>query len=70
MIFQNKKTAQRPLNSLLNINKLEKFLKLRMPNWESIFERKIKSIIRRYTKYFIYFLFIASFKSLLISKLE
>ena len=49
-IFQNKKTAQRPLNSLLNINKLEKFLKLRMPNWESVFERKIKSIIRKYTK--------------------
>ena len=39
---------KRPLNSRLNINKLEKFLKEKMPNWELIFLKKAKKIIRNY----------------------
>ena len=47
-IYSEKKTVERPLNSLLNIRKLEKFLNLKMPNWERIFEKKINKIIEKY----------------------
>ena len=49
-IYSEKKKAERPLNSLLNIKKLEKFLNLKMPGWESIFEKKINKIIKKYSK--------------------
>ena len=39
---------KRPLNSRLNINKLEKFLKEKMPDWELIFLKNAKKIIRNY----------------------
>ena len=35
-------------NINFNINKLEKFLKEKMPNWELIFLKKAKKIIRNY----------------------
>ena len=40
-IFKNNKTAVRPINSLLNVQKLEKFIDQKMPDWNYIFERKI-----------------------------
>ena len=46
----NKKAAERPLNSILNITKLENFLKLKMPYWDNIFEKKIVKIIKKYSK--------------------
>ena len=42
--------AERPLNSLLNISKLEKFLNTKMPDWENIFIKKIPTLIRNYKK--------------------
>ena len=39
---------KRPLNSKLNINALEKFLKKKMPDWEIIFKKKIGIIIKNY----------------------
>ena len=44
------KAAERPLNSILNITKLENFLKLKMPYWDNIFEKKIVTIIKKYSK--------------------
>tara|TARA_Y100000590_G_scaffold115210_1_gene131330 strand:- start:3758 stop:4696 length:939 start_codon:yes stop_codon:yes gene_type:complete len=41
---------KRPLNSKLNINKLENFLKEKMPNWELIFIKNKKDIIKNYIK--------------------
>ena len=46
----NKKAAERPLNSILNITKLENFLQLKMPYWDNIFEKKIVTIIKKYSK--------------------
>ena len=40
--------AARPLNSLLNITKLEKFLNTKMPDWELIFNKNINKIIKNY----------------------
>ena len=42
----NKNITKRPLNSVLDIKKLEKFLNLKMPNWEKIFTKKIDSILK------------------------
>ncbi len=42
----NKNITKRPLNSVLDIKKLEKFLNFRMPNWEKIFNKKIDSILK------------------------
>ena len=39
---------KRPLNSKLNIDALEKFLKNKMPNWEIIFKKRINTIIKNY----------------------
>ena len=47
-IYSEKKTVERPLNSLLDIRKLEKFINLKMPDWERIFEKKINKIIGKY----------------------
>ena len=44
------KTAKRPLNSLLNIQKLENFLNLKMPNWEIMFKNKINQLIKNCLK--------------------
>ena len=41
---------KRPLNSKLNINKLENFLKEKMPTWEAIFVKNKKNIIKNYLK--------------------
>ena len=49
-ISSNKKTAERPLNSLLDITKLENFLKLKMPYWDDVLEKRISTIIKKYTK--------------------
>lgn len=49
-ISSNKKTAERPLNSLLDITKLENFLKLKMPYWDDVLEKRINAIIKKYTK--------------------
>ena len=48
-IFKNNKTAVRPINSLLNVQKLEKFIDQKMPDWNYIFERKINKIIKKYS---------------------
>ena len=42
--------TERPLNSLLNITKLEKYLNTKMPDWESVFIKKIPTLIRNYKK--------------------
>jgi len=49
-ISSNKKTAERPLNSLLDITKLENFLKLKMPYWDDVLEKRISAIIKKYAK--------------------
>ena len=49
-INAKQKIAERPLNSLLNISKLEKFLNTKMPDWENIFIKKIPALIRNYKK--------------------
>jgi len=41
---------KRPLNSKLNINALEKFLKKKMPDWEIIFKKKVSNIMTNYKK--------------------
>ena len=43
-------TVKRPLNSLLNIQKLENFLNFKMPNWEIIFKNKINQLIKNCLK--------------------
>ena len=49
-IKKKQKVAERPLNSLLNITKLEKFLNTKMPDWENVFIKKIPTLIRNYKK--------------------
>ena len=49
-IKEKQNVAERPLNSLLNITKLEKFLNTKMPDWESVFIKKIPTLIRNYKK--------------------
>ena len=49
-IKKKQKVAERPLNSLLNITKLEKFLNTKMPDWENIFIKKVPTLIRNYKK--------------------
>ena len=49
-IKKKQKVAERPLNSLLNITKLEKFLNTKMPDWENIFIKKVPILIRNYKK--------------------
>jgi len=39
---------KRPLNSKLNVSKLEKFLNIKLPDWELIFNKKINKIIKNY----------------------
>ena len=39
---------KRPLNSKLNVSKLEKFLNTKLPDWELIFNKKINKIIKNY----------------------
>ena len=41
---------KRPLNSRLDVSKLEKFLKIKLPNWEVMFNKKINNIIKNYDK--------------------
>jgi len=47
-IAGNKKAADKPLNSMLNITKLENFLDSNLPNWELTFSKKINKIIKNY----------------------
>ena len=47
-ITRNKKATDRPLNSMLNITKLENFLDSKLPNWELIFSKKLNKIIKNY----------------------
>ena len=49
-ISRNKITVERPLNSMLDIKKLENFLKLKMPYWDNILEKRIGGIIKKYSK--------------------
>ena len=49
-INTKQKIAERPLNSLLNITKLERFLNTQMPDWENIFIKKIPILIKNYKK--------------------
>ena len=49
-IKKKQNVAARPLNSLLNITKLEKFLNTKMPDWENVFIKKIPTLIRNYKK--------------------
>ena len=49
-INTKQKIAERPLNSLLNITKLERFLNTQMPDWENIFIKKIPTLIKNYKK--------------------
>ena len=37
-----------PLNSKLNVSKLEKFLNTKLPDWELIFNKNINKIIKNY----------------------
>lgn len=39
---------KRPLNSKLNVSKLEKFLNTKLPDWELIFNKNINKIIKNY----------------------
>ena len=39
---------KRPLNSKLNVSKLEKFLNTKLPDWELIFNKNINKIIKYY----------------------
>ena len=48
--IKKQNVAERPLNSLLNITKLEKFLNTKMPDWENIFIKKVPTLIRNYKK--------------------
>ena len=47
-LVKNYTKMKRPLNSKLNIDALEKFLKNKMPNWEIIFKKRINTIIKNY----------------------
>ena len=49
-INTKQKVAERPLNSLLNITKLEKFLNAKMPDWENAFIKKIPTLLKNYKK--------------------
>jgi len=42
-----KTKIKRPLNSIFNSNELEKFLEYKLPNWETIFQKKISEIIKK-----------------------
>ena len=48
-IVKDYSKMKRPLNSILNINKLESFLEEKMPNWEIIFKKKISKIVKNYS---------------------
>ena len=48
-IVKDYSKMKRPLNSRLNINKLESFLEEKMPNWEIIFKKKISKIVKNYS---------------------
>ena len=41
-----KTIAKRPLNSVFSCNSLEKFLKIKIPNWEKVFKKKANIIIK------------------------
>tara|TARA_B100000029_G_scaffold354524_1_gene347320 strand:+ start:965 stop:1864 length:900 start_codon:yes stop_codon:yes gene_type:complete len=38
--------TKRPLNSVLDIKKLEKFINVKMPSWEDIFKKKVNKILK------------------------